>query len=335
MSTSETRSSSFEMTYTETVFKNRQSKTSLKLSKTVTNPTSCQKPNSPRGTKKRLIAFRKVLEITHEDLETFYFVHFLKKLLTFIDNLLYYVFFPLLELLKLALWILKGVYFFVKPIGINLKKVYFWLIKKRGPIKFHFPFRNLNTLTLVLDLDETLVHCTKEKPVYKSEQIIVDFKGGKYERYWLSKRPYLEHFIEGMSNFYNLMIFTSSQQEYADTIIDKIDFKRHIKKRFYRQNCIKVSNGYIKDLKITKAPLNRTIVIDNSKLSFKLNEENAIHIKPWLGTNENDDELEHLMIILSGMVKEKRDVRTVLQSLKVDAWNQTHSEATSAYEEEF
>lgn len=86
---------------------------------------------------------------------------------------------------------------------------------------------------------------------------------------------------------------------------------------------------------MTGMPLDRTIVVDNSKLAFKLNEDNAIHIKAWLGTNENDDELEHLMIILLGLLKENQDIRIALKHLKQENWHQnSNSEATSNYDDE-
>ena len=73
-------------------------------------------------------------------------------------------------------------------------------------------------------------------------------------------------------------------------------------------------------------------MIDNSKVAFKLNEDNAIHIRPWLGVDEHDNELEQLMILLLGIVKETGDIRDSIRSLKTD--HALNSEVTSLYEEE-
>ena len=73
-------------------------------------------------------------------------------------------------------------------------------------------------------------------------------------------------------------------------------------------------------------------MIDNSKVAFKLNEDNAIHISPWLGVDEHDNELEQLMILLLGIVKETGDIRDSIRSLKTD--HALNSEVTSLYEEE-
>ena len=73
-------------------------------------------------------------------------------------------------------------------------------------------------------------------------------------------------------------------------------------------------------------------MIDNSKVAFKLNEDNAIHIRPWLGLDEHDNELEQLMILLLGIVKETGDIRDSIRALKTE--HALNSEVTSLYEEE-
>lgn len=53
-------------------------------------------------------------------------------------------------------------------------------------------------MTLVLDLDETLVHCTVE-PIPKPDLIFpVEFNGNVYQVY-VRKRPYLDYFLETVS----------------------------------------------------------------------------------------------------------------------------------------
>ena len=73
-------------------------------------------------------------------------------------------------------------------------------------------------------------------------------------------------------------------------------------------------------------------MIDNSKVAFKLNEDNAIHIRPWLGLDEHDNELEQLMILLLGIVKETGDIRDSIRTLKTE--HALNSDVTSLYEEE-
>ena len=76
--------------------------------------------------------------------------------------------------------------------------------------------------TLVLDLDETLVHCHE-----------LDGLGGYYIR------PGMHEFLERMSaQGYELVIFTAATQDYADWVIDQIDPTRLIRHRLYRQHAL-------------------------------------------------------------------------------------------------
>lgn len=323
----------FELSYSETVVKNRLGKSSnmsLKLTKSTTTVNSNPQTNQSPKTipKKKLKSFRKAFHLDEETDFEFKLLPYLVKIVKIVDNMLYYVVFAVCQLPLLILKILV-------PLFNLVKKSFLWLRLQLQKRPIRLPnlnlFRSLKPLILVLDLDETLVHCKKEKPDFECEELTVFGKEGKTERYFISKRPDLGHFIEELSKFYTLVVFTSSQQEYADSVIDHIDLRRRIKQRFYRKSCIRDVNGYVKDLRVTKLPLDRTIMVDNSRIAFKMNEENAIHIKPWLGIDESDNELEQLMIVLLGLIKEPGDIREAIKALKM---NNENSEVASLYEEE-
>ena len=99
--------------------------------------------------------------------------------------------------------------------------------------------------TLVLDLDETLVRCTEEKP--EKYDFIIEIS--ENEIYYVNKRPYLEEFLEFCSFHFNLMLFTAAKMFYADMILEKIDpKKKYFLKRFYREDCTLIEGAYVKDL---------------------------------------------------------------------------------------
>ena len=153
-------------------------------------------------------------------------------------------------------------------------------------------------LTLVLDLDETLIH-------YKSE---------KNEFY---VRPHLDYFLGKVKDCYELVVFTASIKEYADQIIDKIDSQRVIKHRLYRQHTKFQNNIYYKDLSLINRDLKKTIIVDNSIENFSLQPQNGIYIKSWFD-DPNDLALRQmgniLEIIARGFLM---DVRPFLQALSV------------------
>ena len=88
-------------------------------------------------------------------------------------------------------------------------------------------------VTLVLDLDETLIHSTSVRTDPKDEEILVRV-GNSLEKYYVKLRPFLKEFLERLSKIFELVIFTASIKEYADKVIDYIDPDGYIKRRFYR-----------------------------------------------------------------------------------------------------
>ena len=77
-------------------------------------------------------------------------------------------------------------------------------------------------ICLVLDLDETLVHCTVEPVANADMKFPVEFNGTEYQVH-VRCRPYLQQFLQAVSQKFEVVIFTASQQVYADKLLDKID----------------------------------------------------------------------------------------------------------------
>lgn len=160
--------------------------------------------------------------------------------------------------------------------------------------------------TLVLDLDETLVHCSTEPQLYSDVEFTLKFNGVSFNvaaRF----RPHLKKFLETVSEWYELVIFTASQKVYADRVIDQFDDKKLITHRLYREDCTNVCGNFIKDLSCLGRDLSKTIFIDNSPQAFAYQVENSIPIVSWY-SDENDNELDKLIRILEE-IRSYSDVR--------------------------
>ena len=81
-------------------------------------------------------------------------------------------------------------------------------------------------LTLVLDLDETLVHCTVEACSGADFEIPVVFHGVSYQVH-VRQRPFLKEFLDKIRDKYEVVIFTASQKVYADTLLNQLDPGMH------------------------------------------------------------------------------------------------------------
>lgn len=148
--------------------------------------------------------------------------------------------------------------------------------------------------TLVLDLDETLIHSSMT-PFRNRTNIVLDIDLGpeKYTIYSII-RPFVEEFLFEMSLYYEINLFTASLEQYSKPLLKFIDKNKVIKHVYNREYC-KYHEGYFfKDLSIVNRDYKDLIIIDNNPASYLFNKENGIPIKSWFD-DPNDNELIKLI----------------------------------------
>ncbi|KAJ5799216.1 uncharacterized protein N7518_001284 [Penicillium psychrosexuale] len=183
--------------------------------------------------------------------------------------------------------------------------------------------------TLVLDLDETLIH-SLAKGGRMSSGHMVEVKlsipttaslspGGPQTTlgpqhpilYYVHKRPHCDEFLRKVSKWYKLVIFTASVQEYADPVIDWLEQERkYFQGRLYRQHCTFRNGAYIKDLSSVEPDLSKVMILDNSPMSYIFHEDNAIPIEGWIN-DPTDNGLLHLIPMLEAL-QYVTDIRALL-----------------------
>ena len=169
--------------------------------------------------------------------------------------------------------------------------------------------------TLILDLDETLVH-SAFTPFSRKSDIILNINiEGENKTLYVLKRPHVDKFLEELSSLYEIIIFTASISQYANPLLNQLDKKNYIKYRLFREHCTFNNGIYIKDLKIFDRKINNMIIIDNNPLSYDNNIENGIPILSWYD-NINDTELLKLLPLLKYMSNSNiPDVRTIINNI--------------------
>ncbi|KAG9065217.1 Nuclear envelope morphology protein 1 [Linnemannia hyalina] len=164
--------------------------------------------------------------------------------------------------------------------------------------------------TLVLDLDETLIHSTSRGS--RSQGYMVEVLVDRHAcLYYVYKRPHVDYFLKKVAEWYKLVIFTASMAEYADPVIDWLDQSKTLfDKRYFRQACFNHNGSYLKDLTVVDSDLSSVCLLDNSPLSYSLNKENGIPIDTWID-DPNDEALLDLLPFLDAL-RFTEDVRSVL-----------------------
>ena len=92
----------------------------------------------------------------------------------------------------------------------------------RPPVTLPPKAKTAPPVTLVLDLDETLVHCTVEPTPDADLQFPVVFHGITYQVH-VRLRPHLFTFLEKIKDKFEVIVFTASQQVYANELLNLID----------------------------------------------------------------------------------------------------------------
>jgi len=187
-----------------------------------------------------------------------------------------------------------------------------WTLDRDGPKR---PIRSLlpdvspedgGKKCLVLDLDETLVHSSFKATPNPDYIIPVEIDGHVYSVF-VQKRPGVDEFLLEMSKIYELVVYTASLSKYADPLLDLLDTEKTIRYRLFRESCTQFRGSYVKDMSMINRPLDQSIIVDNSSLSFQFHPENAIHCTSFFDDLE-DRELDVIGAFLA-KIKDVPDVR--------------------------
>eukprot|EP00210_Caulerpa_lentillifera_P008160 g7793.t1 len=171
--------------------------------------------------------------------------------------------------------------------------------------------------TLVLDIDETLVHSELEPTDSMEFDHVFQVKYlGPPKTVGVKKRPFVEAFIQWCGENFELVTFTSSIKQYADQVIDWLDpQKKAIKYRLYRDSCTSYGEEiYLKNLEHLRRDMERVLIVDNSPLAFACQIDNGVPIESFYGMDpgHTDMELVKLKNFLESVLKVE-DVRPLIR----------------------
>ena len=215
--------------------------------------------------------------------------------------------------------------------------------------KNSYKFMKENKKILLLDLDETLIHADFLENPAENEDLknlydaIISFytmeeqtnnnlnnndntdnnttddesKDDSCEKV-LNKvgiflRPKVKEFLQEISQYFFIGIFTASIPEYADAVINYLDpEEKYIKFKLYRNDCINVGDMLrVKDLSLLgEENLDKIVLLDNNMYSFSAQLSNGILINSFF-CDKSDDELSNVRRYLIEYILPSDDVRKV------------------------
>ena len=126
------------------------------------------------------------------------------------------------------------------------------------------------------------------------------------------KRPFLDEFLESMSNLFEIGVFTASLEEYASKVIQQIDPNGHIQWALYRDSCSLYKGRTVKNLEFLPRRLDRTVIIDDRSTSFMFQPSNGIECAPFVG-NLEDTELRSLQETFYRLSQIEGDLRNAIR----------------------
>jgi len=187
--------------------------------------------------------------------------------------------------------------------------------------KFLLPEKTSNKKTLVLDLDETLVHSVggvenSEGEIPQHDFIIqIPQNNNLSHDVHVMVRPHVEEFLERMSKRYELVIFTASISKYANPLLNIVDKMNYVPFRLFREHCTLINTAFVKDLNLLGRDVKDIIILDNNPTAYSLNHYNGFPIKSWFD-DKNDNELLKICPILE-FLSYVPDVREYIKKIVV------------------
>jgi import inner membrane translocase subunit TIM50 len=127
--------------------------------------------------------------------------------------------------------------------------------------------------TLVLDLENTLVHSTWDRK-----------HGWRH-----AKRPGVDKFLTDMAQYYEIVLYSPSHEGLADPVVASLDKNGCIMHRLYRDACYYKNGSYTKDLSSLNRNMNKIILIDDDESAARSHKENWIPIRPYDNPNDRTD----------------------------------------------
>ncbi|OXB39670.1 mitochondrial import inner membrane translocase subunit TIM50 [Cryptococcus neoformans] len=153
--------------------------------------------------------------------------------------------------------------------------------------------------TLCIDLEGLLVHSSWDRT----------------HGWRTAKRPGVDYFLGYLSQFYEIVLFSSQPLYTAAPIAEKIDpYQAFMPYRLFRESTRSVKGKVVKDISFLNRDPSKVIVLDVNPEHVALQPENGIVLQPWDGSPRDKGLVDMIPFLESIGIFNPADVRPILQA---------------------
>ncbi|XP_060549045.1 CTD small phosphatase-like protein 2-B [Pantherophis guttatus] len=165
--------------------------------------------------------------------------------------------------------------------------------------------------TLVLEVEGTLALSSLTAVWDDASTFTTPFQDRRYE-VSIKLRPHLPEFLEALAKIYEIFVFTTAKQDYADQMLKVLGPQRKlIRHQLYQEDCLCSQGSYVKDLSAVERDLDRTVAVATYLQAFPYQTSNVIVVPEWQGDRQ-DEELLRLIPALRS-ISQAVDIRTEIE----------------------
>ncbi|WWC67345.1 uncharacterized protein I206_101253 [Kwoniella pini CBS 10737] len=190
-----------------------------------------------------------------------------------------------------------------------------------------FPTRIKNNFSEMLDYFnkpafKTLLPDPLPPPHQRPYTLVIDLEGLLVHSSWdrtsgwrTAKRPGVDYFLGYLSQFYEIVLFTSQPLYTAAPVAEKLDpYQAFLPYRLFREATRYVNGKVVKDLSYLNRDLSKVIMLDTNAEHSEFQPENSIIIKPWSGETRDKGLVEMIPFLESIGIFNPADVRPILKA---------------------
>ncbi|KYK57961.1 inner membrane translocase subunit tim-50 [Drechmeria coniospora] len=146
------------------------------------------------------------------------------------------------------------------------------------------------------------------------EDLLVHSEWSREHGWRVAKRPGMDYFVRYLSQYYELVLFTTVPFGIGEPLVRKLDPFRFIMWPLYREATKFEDGEIVKDLSYLNRDLSKVIVIDTKASNVRKQPENAIILDPWKGEPKDTDLVGLIPFLEYIHTMQYDDVRKVIKS---------------------